>query len=533
MKPTSIAAILSKRYVSFDDLRGLRARGYVRDSTKDQAEGFSPDVQRNREQAFAQEHQLVWQGIVYEEYVSGRSVLKRSQFQQAVQDAEDGLYDALLVFHTSRFARNTPDAREYKRRLRAAGVMVVFVQQGIVSGAKHTRLAERFNEVLDEEYSESVSLWTSEGWRGKFETADMLGTPFAYRRNRAGRLVPDLRQLPCVGVEGTYTAWETVRAIGHRYLMTIHSDAAIARWGNDQGWRNQKGEPFNRESIRYLLTSPENAGFATYHKKRDNDDCEKRLVPGLKAPWRPEEYEQIQRIRRARSAGKDVRKGTKRRWYPLAGAEHGCGERFIGLVVSGKYRRNVRQVVCRAHRFGVSRADHCPAGPIDCEPLERLVGQQLQRCSLDARDRAAIVSRMQTLKQQPASDTRTTLAGRLKRLEEMYEMGHIERNEYLAKRQIVEGELDALPANVSAFNLQRAASRLDAMAGLWAKASDELRYQFVAEVFKRKRIEGKTLYLWPKPEYVPFLQPVLEQYDHQCGPEGIRTPGLQRDRLAC
>jgi len=131
---------------------------------------------------------------------------------------------------------------------------------------------------------------------------------------------------------------------------------------------------------------------------------------------------------------------------------------------------------------------------------------------------------MQTLKQQPASDTRTTLAGRLKRLEEMYEMGHIERNEYLAKRQIVEGELDALPANVSAFNLQRAASRLDAMAGLWAKASDELRYQFVAEVFKRKRIEGKTLYLWPKPEYVPFLQPVLEQYDHQCGPEGIRPP---------
>ena len=204
-------------------------------------------------------------------------MLKRSQFQQAVSDAEAGLYDVLLVFHTSRFARNTRHAPDYKRRLLALGVLIVFVQQAMLSGAKSTRLAERFNEVMDEEYSETVSMWTAEGWRGKFESGDMLGTPMAYRRTHAGRLVADTRPHPCtVGVEGTYSHWNVVKAIGERYLAGIYSDADVAVWANDQGWRNKKGDPFNRESVRYLLTSPENAGFVTYHKKQG--DLSKSLL---------------------------------------------------------------------------------------------------------------------------------------------------------------------------------------------------------------------------------------------------------------
>ena len=36
-------------------------------------------------------------------------------------------------------------------------------------------------------------------------------------------------------------------------------------------------------------------------------------------------------------------------------------------------------------------------------------------------------------------------------------------------------------------------------------ASDQIRSEFVAELFKKKRIEDRTLYLWPKPDYMSLF----------------------------
>ncbi len=65
MKTAQVTDLINRRFVSFGDLKGLRARGYVRDSSKDQADGFSPEVQRSREEAFARDHGLLWEAKVY------------------------------------------------------------------------------------------------------------------------------------------------------------------------------------------------------------------------------------------------------------------------------------------------------------------------------------------------------------------------------------------------------------------------------------------------------------------------------------
>ena len=44
---------------SFEDLRGLRAEGYIRDSTVDQMDGFGPTIQKINEQRFAETYGLV------------------------------------------------------------------------------------------------------------------------------------------------------------------------------------------------------------------------------------------------------------------------------------------------------------------------------------------------------------------------------------------------------------------------------------------------------------------------------------------
>ena len=42
------------RELTFEDLRGLRAEGYIRDSTLDQKDGFGPAIQKGNEERFAE-----------------------------------------------------------------------------------------------------------------------------------------------------------------------------------------------------------------------------------------------------------------------------------------------------------------------------------------------------------------------------------------------------------------------------------------------------------------------------------------------
>jgi Resolvase, N terminal domain len=107
-----------------------RAVAYVRESTEEQGEGYSPDAQRQAIARFAAENQL----DLVDEYVdfhSGwRGAEKRPGFQRLMADAADGRFEVVLVYHTSRFARNQLEARRYKTMLRdRLGIAVVSVTQ--------------------------------------------------------------------------------------------------------------------------------------------------------------------------------------------------------------------------------------------------------------------------------------------------------------------------------------------------------------------------------------------------------------------
>ena len=72
---------------SFEDLRGLRAEGYIRDSTLDQRDGFGPEIQRHNIERFSDSYGLALGHRWYTEFISGRSTQHRSQFQQFLDDA--------------------------------------------------------------------------------------------------------------------------------------------------------------------------------------------------------------------------------------------------------------------------------------------------------------------------------------------------------------------------------------------------------------------------------------------------------------
>ena len=128
--------------LSFEGLRGLRTRAYVRESTARQAgpDHYGPDVQRAGIRAFSERYELLQPALEYFDAASGRSMEKRGAFQQALVDADE--YDVLLVFHSSRSFRNRHDAAVFKKRFRQAGVALVFTDQQLISGNPDTSLQE-------------------------------------------------------------------------------------------------------------------------------------------------------------------------------------------------------------------------------------------------------------------------------------------------------------------------------------------------------------------------------------------------------
>ena len=166
------------RQPTFEDLRGLRAEGYIRDSTLDQKDGFGPAIQKGNEERFAKAYGLVLGRRWYTEFVSGRSVEKRLEFHRFLEDAGMDLFDVLLVDHTSRFGRNQAECIRYNEELRLLGKTVVFVSQGIISGSDRDFLAERINETLDEQYSRNLSRYVSAGLYEKWS----MGWRWVHRR---------------------------------------------------------------------------------------------------------------------------------------------------------------------------------------------------------------------------------------------------------------------------------------------------------------------------------------------------------------
>ena len=93
-----------------------RAVGYVRVSKEEQGQGWSLDEQEEQVSEFAQQNgfELI---RFYRDESSGTKD-SRPGFVQMLDDAQAGLFEAIIIIHTSRLFRNVALARRYKDELR-------------------------------------------------------------------------------------------------------------------------------------------------------------------------------------------------------------------------------------------------------------------------------------------------------------------------------------------------------------------------------------------------------------------------------
>lgn len=178
----------------------MRVAVYARVSTEHEA------------QINALENQLEWYKIecsrhsdweIVEVYVdqgiTGTQAQKRPEFLRMMEDAQKGKFDLIITREVSRFARNTVDTLSYTRELKARGVDVFFINDGINTATNDGELRLTIMSSMAQDESRKISERVKAGQKISREKHVLYGSGniLGYRREN-GTYVPDPDQAETV-----------------------------------------------------------------------------------------------------------------------------------------------------------------------------------------------------------------------------------------------------------------------------------------------------------------------------------------------
>jgi site-specific DNA recombinase len=476
---------VNTRHLRASDLVGRRWRGLVRESTERQADNWSPERQRADLRRSAVELELVGVEPLFYERVGSGETEGATELAQALADGKRGEYDVLLVLHTSRFARNRLEAARMKAEFRKAGIVIYFVAQRLISGTYAGGLTEGISEVIDEQENETRRMWIAGGQRQRQLSGRWLGVvPFGYRkvmvdredgsRGWAGALEPDPEQAPVVRDifdraargEGTKTIVVALNAAGHRTAT---------------------GRPWRRGAVDAILSNPIYAGRLVRYRARltghyyehESDDGHVDLGERFPAVVEPALFDEVRRVRQARNP---VPGRYPTRTYPLSRVLRcrRCGGRMTGVTGSNaRYYRCSQRAVYKT----------CDAPGIRADVAEEAFAHWLGSHRLPADWRTAIARTRVEAIGSGERDRRRALEGQLTRLKDLYQLGDVEKDEYLRKSSELKASMGVL-AMPSMPGIESVAAALEEVGPAWLQAPAELQAAIPPLMLKAAEVEN-------------------------------------------
>ncbi len=497
-----------------------RAVAYVRESTEEQGRGYSPDGQRQAIARYAADHGM----RLVEEYLdfeTGRLADKRPGFQRLIEDAMERRFEVVLVFHTSRFARNTVEAKRYKKLLRSElGIDVISVTQSLGADADDPAafLTESVHEIFDEYYSVSLSFWTKMGLHEKARQGLLTGSlPWGYVKGENGVAVPDHERAPYV------------RQLFELYASGQHTDRTLAAWLNIHDQQTARGRSFSSDTVREMLCNAAYAGYVS--GRRDKT----KTINGLHEPLIEEElFDRVQHMRRQRATTLNPGRPSPR--YLLRGIARcrRCHARMQGTTGGRDLKARYYCATRRANRS-------CDQPIIPAERIERQLVQFIAGFAPSASIRKEIIGRLSTNNRPESSEATTrrdALEERLRRMRDLYELGDLTRREYIARRDAINAELATLaPGPIP--DLDHARKVLADFTLFWQTETDpNAKRHFLTLIFDGVWLDqDRIVAVQPKPSFLPFFQsqnraPKRKRPGVNDGSDGTRTRDLRRDRPA-
>lgn len=446
-----------------EDLAGRTWAGYVRESTKGQADRYGPEIQRTEQLRFAERHRLVATGLEYLDLVSGKDTLRRSDFTRMVSDAEAGAFHVLLVYDTSRFARNIEDAYAYRRRIAAAGVTVVFCADNLIAGNVDTYELEGLKTVADAAYIRRLSRNVGRGYEQKWRLFDDPGghPPLGFAR------VGD-RQL-LAPVEGPDL--ERVRRAFALYVSGTWSDTTLA----DE-------LDLTEARLAEVLVNPLYAGRVIRHKGRP--DQEERPAR-FEAPVDPDLFERVQAIREERRT-RHPGMTAKRRPYPLVRLMRciQCDSTYHGEAGNGYRRiRHTQRPVCSV------------SATYRAERYEGQVATLFDDAVLEDGDVRRVLAAMRSRAPRPVEADPTDLAAARERLQRELQDGRMTIEAFSRSWRRLERPTAQEQRAPDELRLARARRALSEFGTLWRNPAvpDRLREEALREIFSRFDVDGPEI----------------------------------------
>ena len=130
----------------------------------------SIDGQLSKCREYAQQRGFRVVGEYCDRALSGRYAETRPEFQRLVSDSSKHAFEYVLVWKLDRFSRDRYDSAIYKKKLRANGVRVLSVTEGIDESSESV-LLEAILEAMAEEYSRQLAQNVKRGMRQNAEKA--------------------------------------------------------------------------------------------------------------------------------------------------------------------------------------------------------------------------------------------------------------------------------------------------------------------------------------------------------------------------
>ncbi|WP_278942886.1 recombinase family protein [Anaerotruncus colihominis] len=195
-----------------------------------------------------------------DEGISGTSVAKRESFMQMMDDAQLRKFDFIITKEISRFSRNTVDSIQYTQKLLSYGIGVFFQSDNINTLLPDSELRLTIMSSIAQDEVRKLSERVKFGFKRAIEKGVVLGNDnlWGYRKDN-GRLV-------VVEEEA-----EIVRKIFEMYATDGVGIRAIAKWLDDHGYKNSKGNPFSFSTIRKIISNPKYKGYYCGGKTHKTD----------------------------------------------------------------------------------------------------------------------------------------------------------------------------------------------------------------------------------------------------------------------
>jgi site-specific DNA recombinase len=530
-----------------------RAVGYFRVSSEEQLEGYSISAQERAYRQYCEAHGCTPVGEYRDEGKSARTdnIRRRPGFTQMLQDAQEGLFDVIVVHKMDRFSRSLRVAVQAFEQLGKSNVGLASVSEpNLDYSTPQGKLFMHMLWALAQFYSDNLAQEVRKGKGERRQQGLYNGLlPFGvFKEGEESIPKPDKRD---VGLTDNHTNYD-----GLLLLFKMAADGetcrSIAEELNRLGYRttgNRGKNLFTKDTVasivgsRFYLGELPDGEYEAGHSRRGTYT---KNIKGTHEPVISVELWEAAQKGKALNGTRIGRPATinKARIYSLSGlltCSYCGGKLHIHTGPDGKAK-----LYC--YRRGQGIASDCKQHSTFLSIYENQIEQYLSSLRLpDDYQEIVLAAYEKEDEEGPGFEKqRLDLESKLKRLKNLYTWGDLSPEEYRSQREQVRSELAILPqaTTTRGETLVRLAGYLQNVGEAWRSANQEQRNKLAKTLFESIRIEDRTIKgVTPQIEFTPLLvlnhlsqdfHPTNRQGgSRKCGSDRIRTGDLVLDRDAC